>query len=210
MLRYRFGLVATLHLVGTVALNAQEADPAAFRVAASNFVVARYSTGGASSLYAGNSLGPVGLFIAAVVNPESEYRELVAGVGTTLSWSSQAVTVGLAAADASDGAYLQTYFVPSLMLGPVKVSSTIEWYEPLDHRGIRQLDVNPLSATLEIAGGVRLGGAYALGLAEAQRPGRRLGPIVQVRIPRGQLYVEWLHRFGETTREVRIGSQLGF
>lgn len=77
MLRYRFGPLATLHLVVTVALSAQGPEPAVLRVHASSFMVARYSTGGASSLYAGNSLGPVGLFIAAVVNPKSGYRELV-------------------------------------------------------------------------------------------------------------------------------------
>lgn len=175
-----------------------------------SFTVARYSTGGSSSLYAGYGMGPVGLFVAAVINPHSGYRELVGGVVTTLSWGSQAVTVAVATADASDGQYLEVYIVPNLVAGPLQISGTFEFYQPLEASGVHQLDINPVTLSLPIAGNLRLGAAYTTSLAEHTEPTRRAGPVVLLGIPRGQFYVEWLHNLDESHREVRFGSQLGF
>lgn len=179
-------------------------------MSSSNFIVARYSTKGSSSLYTGYGMGPVGLFVAAVTNPHSGYRELVGGVVTNLTWKSQAVTLAVAAADASDGLYLQTYAVPSFVLGVVQLSRTVEWYEPLERSGVRQLEVNPVTVAFSLNKRVRLGVAYTLSLAEDAASSQRAGAVVQVGIPRGQLYVEVLQRVGQTSREVRLGCTLGF
>jgi hypothetical protein len=200
--------VLLLSLVAMFPLAAQERST--LHVGSGNFIVARYSTGGSSSLYAGYSLGPAGLFVAAVINPHSGYRELIGGVVTTLSWASQAVTVAVATADATDGQYIETYLVPNLVAGPLQVSGTFEFYLPLESSGVRQIDINPVTISLPVAGNLRLGAAYATGLAEHTEPTRRAGPVVVLGIPHGTFYVEWLHNLDVSHREVRFGSQLGF
>ena len=175
-----------------------------------SFIVTRYSAKGASSLYAGYGMGPAGFFVAAVINPHSGYRELVGGLVTTLSWREQALTLALADADASDAQYLQAYIVPNLVAERFQFSGTIEWYEPLESDGVHQLDVNPRTLAYSLSTGLRLGVAYALAWTEGDETSQRAGPVLQVGIPRGQVYGEVLRRFQHDDWEVRIGSQLGF
>lgn len=175
-----------------------------------SFIVARYSAKGASSLYAGYGMGSAGLFVAAVINPHSGYREMVGGLVSTLFWREQALTLALATADATDANYLQAYVVPNLVGGKFQFSGTIEWYEPLESAGVRQLDVNPLTLAYSLIPGLRLGAAYTLSWTEWDETAQRAGPVLQVGIPRGQVYFETLRRFQQKDWEVRIGSQLGF
>ena len=70
----------------TPGLDAQDPeDMRSVRLGTSSFIVARYSTKGGSSLYAGYGMGPAGLFVAAVINPHSGYRELMGSAFTTVS-----------------------------------------------------------------------------------------------------------------------------
>jgi hypothetical protein len=179
-------------------------------MSAGSFIVARYSAKGASSLYAGYGMGSAGLFVAAVVNPHSGYREMVGGVVSTLSWREQALTLALAIADATDAQYVQAYVVPNLVKGRFQFSGTIEWYEPLESEGVHQLDVNPLTLAYTLVSGLRLGASYTLAWTEGDETAQRAGPVLQVGIPRGQVYGEVLRRFQHHDWELRIGSQLGF
>ena len=189
---------------------AQGAGAAGLRLHVSSFVVARYATASAASLYAGYSVGPVGFLVATVHNPRSGYSEIIGGLVTRLAAGKQGMHVALAVADASDGKYLQTYFVPSLALFGLSASSTIEWYEPLESSGVRQLDVNPVTVLARLDERIEVGAAYTLGLTEGDHHRERAGPVIQLTIPRGTLYAEFLRNVSNSKAETRIGFQASF
>jgi hypothetical protein len=198
-------LLAASALAGAAA----EAPPACasdLRLDTSSFLYARYATSSASSLYAGYGFGKAGIVFGMVENPRSGYRELVMGALSRMTWRGQALTVALAAADASDGTYLQTYLVPSLARGSVSVSGTIEWYEPLGS-GTRQLDLNPITVLLKLGPRVSAGAFYALGLAQGAAPRQRAGPALQVEVPPGVIKLELVRNLSRSASEVRVVFQ---
>lgn len=189
---------------------AQSQGTSGIQVGTASFVVARYASVSASSLYAGYSLGPFGVLVAAVHNPRSEYSEIVGGLVTRVAVRNQATHVAVAFADASDGRYLQTYLVPSLSGFGLNLSGTVEWYEPLESIGVRQLDVNPVTLLAAVNHRVSIGVAYTLALAEGAESRQRAGPVLQVSIPSGTLYAEILRSVRNSKEEVRIGLTAAF
>jgi hypothetical protein len=172
----------------------------------SSFLYARYATSSASNLYAAYGFGKAGIVFGMVENPRSGYRELVMGALSRLTWRGQALTVAVAAADASDGTYLQTYLVPSLARGSVSLSGTIEWYQPLGS-GTRQLDVNPVTILIRLGPRLSAGAFYALGFAEGAAPRQRAGPALQVALPPGALKLEVVRNVSHSANEVRVVFQ---
>lgn len=202
------GAVLLLGLASPSMAQSQGTD--GIQVGTASFVVARYASVSASSLYAGYSLGPFGVLLAAVHNPRSGYSEIVGGLVTRVAAGRQATHVAVAVADASDGRYVQTYLVPSLSLPGFNLSGTLEWYEPLDARGVRQLDVNPVTLLVPLHRRIGLGVAYTLALAEGDENRQRAGPVLQVVIPSGTLYAEILRSVHNSKDEIRVGLQAAF
>jgi hypothetical protein len=180
------------------------------RLAAPSFVFARYASGSATVLYAARSFGPVGAVVAMVQNPVSLYRELIAGTYTQLSWGRQSILVAAAYADATDGRYTQTYLNPTFVGGPLKFDATIEWYEPLERSGTRQLSVNPATLVVRVDRRLALGVASTLDVARGSTPPRRVGPVAEWTVKWGTLRVEVLHRTTGKATEVRTAVTAGF
>lgn len=186
-----------------IAAGAQQSEQAHLRLDTPSFVFARYATASAASLYAARGFGPIGAFVGMVQNPETPYRELIAGTYTRVTWDRQSVLVALGYADATESEYLQTYVMPSLSRGPLTFSGTIEWYEPIDRSGTRQLDLNPISLVVRVNKRFGLGAVYTLGLAKGDPAQQRAGATLELTVPWGTVRVEFLDRsIGEST-EIR-------
>lgn len=145
-----------------------------------------------------------------VENPRTGYRELLGGVVTRAGYRDQAVTLGLAYADATESRYLQTYVVPSLQVAGASIGGTLELYVPLDEAGTHQLDVNPIAVMLHPVSWLGVGGAYAAGVAEGDRPHHRAGPTVEIGVPRGSIKGEFLRNFPLGYYEARISFEAAF
>lgn len=209
LLRRPARLAITL-LVIAAPLPAQSSGPTGLRLQTPSFVFARYATESASALYAARGLGPVGGFVAMVQNPKTSYRELIGGGFTQAVWNRQSLLVAVAYADATGSAYLQTYLAPTLTAGRLTFSSTIEWYEPLQSTGTRQLDVNPASLMLKVKGPLALGAAYTVGLEARQRARSRAGPAAELSLRWGTLRVELLDRLSGGPTELRPSLLVAF
>jgi hypothetical protein len=145
-----------------------------------------------------------------VQNPETQYRELIAGTFTQGVWGPQALLVAAAYADASDARYVQTYLNPTLWWRRVQVSSTIEWYAPLERAGTPQLDVNPLTVLVPVHGRIALGPVVTLSFAEGARARHRAGAAVEWTAGWGSLRLELLDRTVGDAAELRTGVVAGF
>lgn len=200
-------LLVTLLGSGGLSLEAQEGG---LRLASPSFIFARWGSRSASSLYAGYTMGQAAVFFGIVSNPRSGYRELLCGVTTQIVWGKQAVTTGVAYADASDSRYLQIYLVPSLAAAGLDVSGTLELYAPLDIEGTWQLDVNPMALVLRPLRRLGLGAAYAAGFGEGASPRHRAGALLELSLPRGAVKVEVLRNFVLSYYDVRMSVEAGF
>ena len=196
-------LALSLVLVLPVAAPAQ-------RVAAPTFVFARYASASSSVLYAGRGFGPAGVVVASIQNPVSLYRELIVGTYTQVSWGRQNVLMAVAYADASDSRYVQTYLNPTLRAGPLAFDATIEWYEPLEAAGTRQLSVNPATLLVRVAPRLAVGAASTLDVARGSTPPRRVGPAAELTMKWGSFRVELFHRTTGKATEVRTGVVAAF
>jgi hypothetical protein len=176
----------------------------------SNFLFARLSTQHSSALYTGYSLGAWGPFIGVVRNPRSGYYEWIGGGVTRFAWREQGVSAALAFADASDGKYLQLYFVPGLKKGSLSFSGTIELYEPLSRSATRQFYLDPLTLLRRIGSRWEVGASYCLGLASGAQPGHRVGPALQVALGGGSLRVDLLRDLTASSTDVRAVYQTSF
>jgi len=202
MLAHLFRIAVATSVIGSVAA-AQQSQRAGPQLRTSSFVFARYASGSASVLYAARGLGAAGGFVGMVQNPETQYRELVAGAYTQLNWSGQSLLVALGYADASESQYLQTYITPSFAAGDFELSGTLEWYIPLGRAGVRQFDMNPVSLEARLSDHVRAGAAYTLSLAHDEAAHHRIGPVLEWAAQRDKLRLELLHRTVGETVEVR-------
>jgi hypothetical protein len=199
-------------IIGTLIagpVGAQE-EQTGVRLSVPSFVFARWASRSASSLYAGYTMGPVGGFVGLVVNPRSGYREMLGGAVSRVGYRRQAVMLGVAYADATESKYLQAYVVPSLLIAGASVSGTIEFYIPLEHTGIGQVDINPVAVILHPVTWLGVGGAYAAGMADGDRPLHRVGPTVEFGIPRGSVKAELLRNLTLAYYEVRMSVEAAF
>jgi hypothetical protein len=174
------------------------------RLTAPSFVFARYATRSASAIYATHGFGSLGAVIALVENPRTKYRELIGGVYTQFNSGHQSMIVALAYADASDARYIQTYLNPSITAGSILLSTTVEWYAPVDRAGTQQLSFNPLSVEWQLSHKLALGVTGTLDVAPRTAPAHRVGPVAEWATGWGTLRLEVLKRMTGPT-ELRMG-----
>ncbi len=174
------------------------------RIDAQSFVYARYATRSASSLFAAYGLGMAGAFFGMVENPRSGYHELIGGLFSRLASRQVELNVGLAFADASDSIYMQTYLTPAGAVGRLSMSAALEWYEPLESAGVRQIDMNPLTALVRLAPHVSAGAIYATGYTAGESLRHRAGPAVQLDALSGTLKLEVIRNISRSADEVRV------
>jgi hypothetical protein len=198
-------LCATITLLSPALAStaAAQGEASAFRLATPSFVFVRYATESASALYAARGFGPLGGFVAMVQNPKTGYRELIVGGLTQAVWGRQSILMAVAYADVSESPYLQTYIAPTFSRGRLTLSGTVEWYEPLESAGTRQLDVNPASLMARVSGKLSIGAAYTVGLEARQRARSRAGPAMELKLPWGTLRMELLDRLSGGPTELR-------
>jgi hypothetical protein len=205
----RIALWLAIGLTPVARLGSQQSSRAV-NLKTSSFIVARYATVSSASLYAGYGFGPAGIVVGAVDNPRSGYRELIGGLVSRVVWGAQALTLAVASADASDGLYLQTYLVPSLRLGSISIGGTIEWYQPLEHRAVEQLDVNPVEFAVSVTERLAIGALYTVALTEGGQSRQGGGGVLRVSIPHGTVRFEGLRALARSRSEFRFGLEAGF
>jgi hypothetical protein len=209
---FRSAALATmLALCPDAGLDAQEAPPAGpGRLDTGGFVFARYASASSSVLYAGQGWGGAGVFFGAVENPDSGYRELIAGAMTRLVRGDLALLVGLAFADVTEGEYLQLYVAPSFARGAWSADATIEWYEPLEAASYRQLGVNPLMVLRRIDPRWSVGFSSVGAVGDGDPPSLRAGAALERSLPKGVLQLELLAGVAQARDEVRLGFKASF
>lgn len=170
-----------------------------------SFINVRFASRASSTFYGGYTVGRVFGFVGLVQNPRSEYREALVGVGTGLALpSGNAVTVGGAAAYASDGWYAQVYLLPGLHAGPLRVEGTLEFYLPLERSGSAQVSASPLYTFIVASPRWSFGATYLLGLQRGLPASHGAGPSVRLTIPRGSLTLDLVRGIAVAPSEVRV------
>lgn len=209
---FRFAAMPVLVALMTAPeLRAQESAPdAPPLVDTGGFVFARWASASSSVLYAGQGWGSGGVFFGAVENPDSGYRELIAGAMTRLVRDDSALLVGLAFADVTEGDYLQLYLAPSFARGGWSADATVEWYEPLESASYRQLGVNPLTVLREIDARWRVGVSSVGAVGDGDPPSLRAGAALERSLPKGVLQLELLAGVAHAQDEVRLGFKASF
>ncbi|MBP9199895.1 MAG: hypothetical protein KBF47_07815 [Gemmatimonadales bacterium] len=175
-----------------------------------SFVVARYSTAAATTLYAGYQVRRLVGFVGLVQHPSSGYREALAGVGVTVRGAGWSLLAGVAGASASDAWYAQGYLVPEVRVGRLELAATFEVYQPLEAAGAYQAGFTPLTALLRLAPGVDAGAAYLLSATRGAPDGHGIGPSLRVGVPSGSLRLDIVHGFGAAADEARLTLTTGF
>lgn len=208
----RFAAIpALVFLMTAPELRAQEPAPdGAPRLETGGFVFARYASASSSVLYAGQGWGSAGVFFGAVENPDSGYRELIAGAMTRLVRDDLALLVGLAFADVTEGDYLQLYVAPSFARGGWSADATVEWYEPLESASYRQLGVNPLMVLRRIDPRWSVGFSSVGAVGDGDPPSLRAGAALERSLPKGVLQLELLAGVAHAKDEVRLGFKASF
>lgn len=166
------------------------------------FLVARYATRSSLSFYGGYQLGRAFAVVGMVQNPRTGYREAILGGG----WHSLSggLTLALAAANTSDGWFAQVYLMPSFRAGRVSVEGTVEAYQPMERRGVRELDVSPIVGLLSVSRAASVGVAYHLSAPENGPSGHAAGPALRIGIPRGSATLELLRGLARASSELRL------
>jgi len=188
---------------GRSRLPAQAPEPRP-RLDGASFFVARYTAGSSGSLYAAGRLGAAMVVGGVVHNPRTRYRAVVVGSGTRIQFGSgNSMTVILAGAAATDGASVRVFALPRFVTGPVVVNGTAAVYQPVTGSGVRRAYIDPLTASVRIAPGLRAG-ISALISADQRRPiVLGAGPSAQVRVPGGILSLELIPTTGPRRLELR-------
>lgn len=211
--------LALLAMMSPVAAHAQDANAAraaalpATRPPAATadtarvgpaFLTVRYASSAALTFYGGYHLGPATLFVGAVQNPRTPYREAIIGAGHTRTLGRQALFGALAFAAASDAPYLQGYLLPTLRTGPLELTGTLQWYEPLDRAGTRQFGSAPLNVHWVASDRLAFGASWVFGFAQGRAPEHAAGPSLRLGIPHGTLSLDLLRGLAGAPSEVRL------
>ncbi len=169
------------------------------------FLFARYDTWSARALYVGYGEGPWDGIFALVQNPRTGYREALLGIARAIALAPhQALTVAVAAADASDSRYGQVYIVPSLAGGPLRLSGTAEFYVPLESQGAFQYYLSPVSLRAAVHPGLEIGATYVLAGQVHTPTGHALGPSISVAVPHGSVTLDWVVGLAAYSTETRL------
>ena len=173
-----------------------------------NFLFFRFASHTSLALYASYGDGSTLLVAGMIQNPRSGYHEIDGAIGRVVnigSHFSNVVAVGVVSA--SDSWYAPLYWLPSYTAGRLHVNGSLEFYQPLQHQGTRQLDVNPLTVMLRAVGPLQVGGAYLLYTQVASIPTHEWGPAARLPIPNGTVQLEWLLRPRSGATDLRLTFQ---
>lgn len=190
--------------VGLLMLGGSATAGAQARLSGSSFVVARYKVGATASLFTAGRVGAGMVVAGAITNPATGYDAIVIGGGTRIRLASNARTgVILAGASASDGNSLRLYATPAVAFGSVLVNAIAAGYEPVSGTNRRQLSVDPVTLSVAVSGGLRLGVSGVFLATERKLPDHGIGPSAQLRVPGGSLQLEAVARSQRAGPEVR-------
>jgi hypothetical protein len=143
--------------------------------------------------------------VGALINPRSEWTQLLAAVGRTFSFANgptQSAAIG--AARASDGWYAQVYYLPSVQRGAFRLRATSEWDLPLNRSGTQQFSLSPLSATLTLSKFFEAGAAMDLYAARGESTSAAVGPEIRLAIPNAVLGADAQQVLGSRATRLRI------
>ncbi len=172
---------------------------------APGFVIARYASRSALTLYAGY---PVGFAIAVAgiaQNPRTGYREEALGAAIPLlGGGGLGLTAAAAATNTPDGWFGKLLVLPSWTGGRVSAMADVEYYAPLARAGVRELDLSPATVIVAVSGRVGVGGSYLLSAPADARPGEAAGPALRLAIPRGTVTLDLLRGLARAPSEVRV------
>jgi hypothetical protein len=185
-------------------LAGQTGAPSSVGLRGMNFVVARHTVGGSTSLYVGQRIGRGILVGGGTRNPRTRNHAVVLGGGTQLAAGRGIRLTAIAAfAEASDGSSLRLYLLPRIVTGRVSVTATASAYQPVGGDALAQASINPATVVYRISRRVKAGGAVALDAVRGRRGRAGAGPTIQVRLPRGELSLEAIA--SREKRELRLG-----
>ena len=173
-----------------------------------NFLFFRYASHTSLALYASYGDGNTLLVAGMIQNPRSGYHEIDGALGRVVNLGpnfSNVVAVGVVSA--SDSWYAPMYWLPSFTAGRLHLNGSLEYYEPLQHQGARQLDVNPLTAMVRTVGPLQIGAAYLLYAQVASVPTHEWGPAARLPVPNGTVQLEWLLRPRSGATDLRLTFQ---
>jgi hypothetical protein len=172
----------------------------------------RFATYGAHTFYGGYRFDRWLAFVGMVQNPRTQYREAIIGVGTTVVLGGQgpSMLIGVALADATDAAYSQWYFLPTVRVGRWLLDGTVEGYLPLGRAGSPQLGATPANLVYRVSGAAAVGVSYAGGVQRGAPPTHAFGPSVRLTIPSGTLSIDALRALSATRSELRITALVSF
>jgi hypothetical protein len=173
-----------------------------------NFLFFRFASHTSLALYASYGDGNTLLVAGMIQNPRSGYHEIDGAIGRVVNVGasfSNVVAVGVVSA--SDSWYAPLYWLPVYTVGRLHLNGSLEYYEPLQHQGARQLDVNPLTAMVRTVGSLQVGAAYLLYTQVASVPTHEWGPAARLPVPNGTVQLEWLLRPRSGATDLRLTFQ---
>jgi hypothetical protein len=175
------------------------------------FMIFRYASRSALSMYSGYRAGPViGLF-GMLQNPRTPYREIMAGIGTTIGPRGRGVTVAPAVAWSNTGWYAELYLVPVVRSQAVSVSGIVFAREPLKTGGTRALFISPAALLCYLGGGFSAGATYYGTVVQGVAATHAMGPALQHAIPHGWVRLELVKGLvASAPDELRFAVQAGF
>lgn len=174
------------------------------------FQIFRYASRSSLGMYSGYSAGPVLLVGGILSNPRTEYREVMAAVGVPLRVTGGDVTIAAAGAYTTTGWYAQLYVIPSLRIGSIAASATIQVAEPLQATGSRSVSVSPGNAFLQLNRSWAAGIGYYASIEAGSPQYHGVGPALQRAIPRGSVTLEWVLGATGGENEVRATVRTAF
>jgi hypothetical protein len=176
-----------------------------------SFLIFRYASRSALSMYSGYATGPVLLVAGMLVNPRTEYREIMAGVGKPfVGLHGNGITLVPAVAWSSTGWYAQLYVLPSLSVGALSLSATVQLGEPLSTGGTRAAFVSPATLLFDLGGVIAVGAAYYGSAEWGGNLTHGAGPAVRLAIPHGSITLELVKGFSASLDEVRVNFRSNF
>lgn len=196
------GVVAVVMMVGRPGMTQVLDHPHA------NFLFFRFASHTSLALYGSYGDGSTLLVAGMIQNPRSGYHEIDGALGRVVNLGpdfSNVVAAGVVSA--SDSWYTNLYWLPSYSAGRLHFNASLEYYEPLQHQGARQLDVNPLTAMLRTVGPLQVGAAYLLYTQVASVPTHEWGPAARLPVPNGTVQLEWMLRPRSGATDLRLTFQ---
>src|SRR5712672_1757235 len=194
-----------------IALDVPRLDAQAPAQPDPTFIIFRYASRSALSMYSGYRAGPVIALFGMLQNPRTPYREILAGIGTQIGPRGRGVTVAPAVAWSNSGWYAELYLVPVVRTQAVSASGIVFMRAPLESTGRRALFFSPASLLFTLGGGFSGGASYYGTVVDGIAATHAVGPALQHTIPHGWVRLELIKGLvASAPDEMRFAVQAGF